>query len=282
MGHDRTMAPTLALLAAGMGSRYGGPKQLEPVGRDGEPLFVLTARDALQGGFDRIVVVTRGSLEAAAHAIIDTHLQGCPLEVIVQDTAPPTRAAPWGTAHAAVVCASVVDGPLAVANADDLYGSEPLARLAAETSTLDPTETVLVGYRLGDTLSSNGPVNRAICRLDDGWVVGLSERQGLWQRGSDVVDAGGETVSADSPVSMNLFGLGVSVLAILADRFTGFAASHPDDDVEMSLPDELGVLLASGVSRMRWVAGGHRWAGLTCRDDLEVVRAAVAAAEPMP
>lgn len=273
------MATTLVILAAGLGTRFGGPKQLVPVTPAGEPLFVVTARHALAAGFERVVVVTRNSLQEEVAAVVASWFPAGPVEVVLQDAAAPTRPTPWGTAHAVAVCASVTSGPVAIANSDDFYGREPLARLAGALRGLGPREAIVVGWEVGDTMSSHGPVNRAVCRLDHrGNVIDLHERRGLRWSGATVVDGNGSLVPTDAPVSMNLWGLGDDVATMLAHRFAAFAAAHAADDVEMVLPDELTALMAEGSVTVRYLPSGGSWAGLTFRADLEDVKAAVASA----
>jgi len=281
MDHDRAVTATLVLLAAGMGRRFGGPKQLTPCGPDGEPLFVLTAREAVAVGFGHVVVVTRFGLRAEVESIIATHLGDHPVDLVIQDRSGPLRATSWGTGHAVGLCAPLVDGPVGVANADDYYGADAVRRLRAATMVLGDDEGVVVAYRLGDTLSEHGPVNRAVLRLEDGRVVAITERRGLRREGNRIVDGEGARLAADTPVSMNLVGLGAAVPSMLAHRFEAFAAAHRDDDVEMVLPDELDVLLAAGLVVLSRVPGGRTWVGLTVPADITDVRAALALEWPV-
>jgi len=286
MGHDRSVSPPLVLLAAGLGTRFGGAKQLAPVGPGGEPLFALTARQALAEGFGRVLVVTRAALAHDVEALISAHLGGGPVEVVLQDGSGPSRDRPWGTAHAVSVCAPLVDGPIGVGNADDYYGGAAIRALAGAVAGLGPDDAVVVGYRLGDTLSSNGPVNRALCRVDgSGRVIGMEECCGLRRRGDVAIDAGGNAHPLDAPVSMNLLGLGSGVPGRLARRFAAFSPEHAGDLVEMVLPDELASLVEEGTLSVRYLAGGDRWAGLTRRGDLDDLRRVVAgdvAPPPVP
>ena len=268
----------MVMLAAGLGTRFGGPKQLASVGPDGEPLFVLTARRAFTAGFDRLIMVTRTDLRADVEASAQRYLPGEAVELVLQDGAAPARPAPWGTAHAMAICADLVDGPVGVANGDDLYGSVAIDRLARATRDLDPNDAVVVGYRLEDTLSTHGPVNRALCHLDPSGhhVLEIGERRGLQRRGAEIVDEAGLAVEPTSTVSMNLLGLGHGVLRALAERFTAFAEAHAEDRVEMVLPDELATLMAAGRIALHLVPGGDGWAGLTHTEDLDGLRRTLA------
>ncbi|MFN8051036.1 MAG: NTP transferase domain-containing protein [Acidimicrobiales bacterium] len=273
------MTTPLVLLAAGLGRRFGGPKQLAEVGPNGEPLFIVTARRALDAGFGRILVVTRAELADELDQVIKRHLRGGPIEIVLQDASGPTRPTPWGTAHAVAVCAPLVDGPLGVANADDHYGGESIGVLAGAVAAdgLAPTHAVIVGHRLGDTLSEEGPVNRAVCTVDAaGRVTAMVECFGLERVGDEVRDAEGTLHPADAVVSMNLLGLGAGVVQRLARRFAEFAAAHADDGVEMVLPTELASMLDAGEITVRCIPTTGHWAGLTHRGDLEPLRRVVA------
>lgn len=267
------VAPTLVLLAAGLGSRFGGPKQLVSVGLDDEPMFVLTARDALAAGFDRLIIVTRTSLADDVTRLVERHLPGAPAELVLQDDNAPPRERPWGTAHAVAVCADRLDGPMALANADDLYGERAIAQAAAETARLADDEAVVIAYPVGATLSPLGPVNRAECQTSETALVGLAERYDLVRDGDRVVDRDGHVLESDAPVSMNLIGLGVGVVRRLGKDFEAFAAAHVDDDVEYVLPDTLCRYIDAGEVTARCVPTTSEWLGMTTRDDLELVRA---------
>jgi len=267
----------LVLLAAGLGRRFGGPKQLVEVGPAGEPLFVLTARAALAGGFDRVVVVTRAELRERVEELSAAHLSDAAVEIVLQDAAGPVRERPWGAAHAVVVGAANEHDAIGVANADDFYGDAAVAALATATAALGDDEAVVVGYPLGETLSSHGPVNRALCGVNDaGAVVRLEECLGLHAVDEAVVDASGRLHDPAALVSMNLLGLGRGIVRRLAERFERFAPKHLDDVAEMVLPTELAALLDEGAITMRCVRAGSRWAGLTHRADVDDLRRAIA------
>ena len=271
------VTPALVLLAAGLGTRFGGPKQLVPVGPHDEPLFVLTARDAVAGGVGKLVIVTRRPLRERVEALAAIHLPGVPMEIVLQDIAEPVRPIPWGTAHAVAVCASVLDGRFLVANADDHYGDGVVASLAGRVAALGPSEAIVVGYRLGGTLSAYGPVNRAECLVDDtGRVVAVRERRGLRRRGGVIVDEAGRSVEAGTLVSMNLFALGRGVATMLGERFEAFSQEHASDPTELVLPDELTALIDAGRLTMRLVPTDCGWRGLTYPEDLADLRLAVA------
>jgi len=273
------------ILAAGLGTRFGGPKQLVEVGLDGEPLFVLTARQARAAGADRIVVVTRSELAGRVRAAADHHLGPGVADLVEQDRTGPARAVPWGTAHAVVACADVLDGPFVVVNGDDHFGHEAIAAAVdsaiASAGRRDPDVVTVIALRLDRTLSTRGPVTRALCRFADGdRLAGLDERRGLVRDGSRIRDASGAEVPADAWVSMNLLAAPAGLPALLAPSVAAFAGSHADGHDELLLPDELDRLAAAGRLQLRVIRSGASWCGLTHRADLEDVRAAIRAASP--
>lgn len=272
------MPVPFALLAAGLGRRFGGPKQLEPVGPEGEPLFVLTASAAFDAGFGPVVVVTRDELRVRVAAEVDRWLGGRDVEIALQDGGALRRERPWGTAHAVVV-AGQAGTAIAVANADDWYGRGAIDALGAAARDLGDREVVVVGYRLGDTLSVHGPVNRAVLELAGGGAVAdLVEVYGLQRRDDGVVaDRDGVAYAEESLISTNLMALGAGVVDLLRERFEPFAAQHADDEREMVLPEELATLLADGSITMRCVPTAARWSGMTHRSDVDALRRDVAA-----
>lgn len=274
---------TLILLAAGLGTRFGGPKQLAPVGPAGEPLLVVTARQAARAGFDRLVVVTRSELrdridEALAKLDTDGDSATAPIQIagiVHQDEHGPAREVPWGTGHAVAVTAALVEGPCGVANADDYYGDPSFDVLAAWLSGAGPDDSVIVGFPLGATLSPHGGVARAVCHATDGRIDHLAEHRGLHRDGEKIVDADGAAFDDDTVVSMNLWGFPSWVPAALGERFEAF---HPTaGDAELLLPVEVDTLRRAGRTTVSLVTSPGRWAGLTFADDLPDVRRAVAA-----
>jgi hypothetical protein len=268
-------APALVVLAAGLGTRYGGPKQLAPVGPDGEPLFVISARQAAAAGVEQVVVVTRTELAPGVEAAASAH--GVAVELVLQDRFGPARAVPWGSAPAVAACAGVVDGPMVVANGDDHYGDPAIALAVDAARVIDDRTVAVVGFRLDATLSASGPVTRAVCRTDAaGRLIGLDERRGLRRDGPRIVDAEGRAHPPASWVSMNLFALPAGLPTVLGDSFRAFVDAHAEDDrAELLLPDELDRMCRDGVVDLRLIPTDARWAGLTHPGDAEVVRRVV-------
>jgi len=283
------------LLAAGMGSRFGGPKQIAPIGPGGSALIDYAARDAVAAGFGRLVLIVRGEILEAVEQHVASHWpDGLRPEYVRQDLEPAAvaavaagRAKPLGTAHALVAAAPVVgDGPFGVANADDLYGPSAFAQLAAHLA--GGGGHALVAYRLANTLLGDRPVNRALCRIDDaGRLTGVVE-------GAVHVGGGGSSpgskltwrpvgapepeareMSGDEPVSMNLWGFTPEIVPVLGDAFAAFEGGGGiAAGQELFLPNVVGEHLGGpgGLDVTVLVSDG-RCLGVTHPDDVPLLQA---------
>jgi hypothetical protein len=271
---------SLVLLAAGMGSRYGGLKQLEPVGPHGETLMDYSIHDALRTGFDQVVFVIRPDIEREFRASIGSRYQdrvavGIAHQRIdaipVELAAPVTRARPWGTGQAVLVAEELVQGPFAVANADDFYGRpafEALASFLAGESAGDRPAYAVVGFPLRRTLSASGTVNRALCRADSsGWLTGIEEIFGISMdtqgTGRGTVAGRPATLQGGDLVSMNLWGLRPSVFPLLREEFERFLRSPEALQGEFYLPAAMEALIRAGRARVRLLAPDSPWCGLS-------------------
>ena len=281
-------APTLVLLAAGMGSRFGGPKQIAPIGPGGSALIDYAARDAMAAGFGRLVLIVRGEIADAVDAHVQDHWPAeLRPEYVRQDLAPAAGAAtsagrqkPLGTAHALVAAAPSLDGPFGVANADDLYGASAFAMLADHLR--QGGGHALVGYRLANTLLGDRPVNRALCEVDaDGNItrivegaVHVGDGELTWRPigGSDD-DA--RPMKGDEPVSMNLWGFTPAILPVLKDAFSEFeAGGRIAAGEELFLPNVVGESLrsAGGDLVVTMLVSDDRCLGVTHPDDVPLLQ----------
>ncbi len=280
----------LLVMAAGVGSRFGGLKQLEPVGPSGERLLDYSVYDALRAGAGRVVVVLRREMEEGFHALLGQRWASR-AEVVYafQDlddvpagfAGPPGRSKPWGTGHAVLAARRAVTGPFAVINADDFYGTEGLALLAnffATARSAVQGSHALVAYRLGNTLSDHGSVSRGVCRLDgEGRLAGIDERLGVRRREDGSIWAeGGDPplpLDPDAPVSMNLWGFGPDLFGHLEERFAAFLAERGQDPTaEFYLPTAVTDLIDAGLATVEVFTTSSRWFGLTHRQDTVAVR----------
>jgi hypothetical protein len=282
--------PTLVIMAAGLGSRYGGAKQIDAVGPSGEMLLDYAVFDARRAGFTRIVFVVRDELAAR----IDAHARRFPADLemrsVVQDedrsTAArprPSGARPWGTVHAALAARSVADPPFVVLNGDDFYG--PTAYAIAKRA-LDDAEggqrAAVIGMRLVSTLSKHGPVTRAICETAAGCLTCIEEVQRIERREDGIVglDRSGAVrrLSGDEVVSMNMWMLSATAIERLAERFGHFFRLRGDDpDAELPLPEAVGELVAEDALQVQVHEAPGPWFGLTHGQDRSHVVAALRA-----
>lgn len=259
------------VLAAGMGERFGGPKQLVAVGPAGECILAYNVHDLLAAGFARVAVVTRRELAGQVRAVLEP--AGAAVTVVFQDV-PPGRRKPWGTGEAVVAGARGVAGSaaVAVANADDLYGLASFAALHGQLCR-DPVRATVVTFALGDSVPPAGPVSRAVLQVRDGRVRAIEEQHGIRRDGSGGFLPG--RLSAGTPVSMNLWGLPATVVETLEAwvraSVDGVRRTAPVDG-EVLLPDGLRDQLRAGLEIVA-VPSGSRWAGLTNPGDLQEVRA---------
>jgi|SoiMethySBSTD1v2_1073268.scaffolds.fasta_scaffold19328_2 NDP-sugar pyrophosphorylase family protein len=269
-------------MAAGAGSRYGGPKQLAPVGAQGERLFEYAIFDASRTGFGRVVFVVRAEHEREFQAIAATLASHARIDfaVVVQriDDLPGAfrslqRVKAWGTGHALLSARAVLDAPFAIINADDFYGPDAyrLAAHAAATAAAEGATTV-VAMRLGDTLSAHGPVTRAVCTMDGTRVIALEEIDGIARAGASIAgthQGRRRQLTGDELVSMNFWVCPPSIVRALETEFESFLAGHARDPAaEFRLPDVMSVLAARGVAELRAVRSGGPWFGLTHAEDL--------------
>jgi len=274
--------PTLVVLAAGMGSRYGGLKQVDPVGPSGEAILDYSVFDAVRGGFGKVVFVIRRDFEQEFKEKVGAKYEGLvPVEYAFQDIndlpapykVPEGRAKPWGTAHATRAARAAVGEPFAVINADDFYGRDAFAKLGAFLSAAKPLEFAMVGYRLDLTLSENGSVARGICSVTDGGLLsGVTEMTKIVRAG-DVAEnredpAAPVVLPLDARVSMNLWGFTPELFTELEKRFpVWLAANGAKEKSEWYIPFVVDEMIKEGVATCRVLPTDSSWFGVTYRED---------------
>lgn len=283
--------PILVVLAAGMGSRYGGLKQIDPVGPHDATLLDYSIFDAARAGFGRIVFVIRHDIEEAFVQNVGAKYDGVDIEVAyafqeLDDLpegfrCPRGREKPWGTGHATLAARDLLDAPFAVVNADDFYGRRAF-ELLAEHLRSGSDEYAMVGFVLRDTLSSHGTVTRGVCRTDGGYLQTIEELGGIARNGAGAVcpdPAGGSRqLSGDETVSMNFWGFPIEVLPRLQSGFVEFLDGRLDDPkAEYLLPHRIDGLIGSGAARVRVLPGGGPWFGVTYKEDRDGVRRSIRA-----
>jgi len=282
--------PTLVVLAAGLGSRYGGSKQLETVGPRGETLVDYSVFDAMRAGFGKTVFVVRRAMADSFEKLATRYPAEIHVACAFQEvdrlpaglTAPRVRDKPWGTGHAVWCAADEADTPFAVINADDFYGRAAFlaaaSHLQATTDAVVP-EYCMVGYTLRETLSSQGAVSRAVCRCrPDGHLEGIIETHGLVPGAHGGRDPGPQEpetarLTGDETVSMNFWGFTPAIFADLEQllfRFVEREGHQPDS--EFYLPRAINALVDRGAARVRVLPVGTGWFGLTHPADRDVSR----------
>lgn len=286
---------SLVILAAGLGSRYGGLKQIDPVGPNGELLIEYSMYDALSVGIGHIVFVIQKTQEEAFREVLGAKLKNrCRISFAPQEMSdlppgiawPPERRKPWGTGHAVLSGRHVVQGPFAVINADDFYGRESYANLAKflgdESNSLNTC--ALVGFDLKKTITALGTVSRGVCRVDaSGLLLGIDERTKVGLQEDDLVfwDEDGifHSLPESSVVSMNMWAFPQVFMSELADEFAEFLDSTATDPArdEFFLPGAVGELIAAQRITVQVLPSTASWMGVTYREDLARVRKGIRA-----
>jgi dTDP-glucose pyrophosphorylase len=273
--------PSLLVLAAGMGSRYGGLKQIDPVGPAGETIIDYSIYDALRAGFAKLVFVIRRDLEQSFREIVGRRFeQRLPVRYVFQEVGdlppgfslPPNRAKPWGTAQAVLAGHSAIQEPFAAINADDFYGALSF-RLLAEHLSLGGPDFAMAGFTLRQTLSEFGSVARGVCRPSpDGYLESVVEMTRIERDGAGAknTDAAGRVtpLSGDEAVSMNCWGFTPAVFPALRAKFAAFLErSGPDVKAEFFISSVVNELVMSGQARVKLLRTSDPWFGVTYKED---------------
>lgn len=280
--------PTLVILAAGMGSRYGGLKQIDPVDDKGHKIIDFSIYDAVRAGFGKVVFIIKKENEKDFRECVgDAVSKHIAVEYVFQELdkvpegfqIPEGRVKPWGTAHAILCCKDVVKEPFAVINADDYYGRSAYEELYRFLTTHEDDEKfryAMVGYQLGNTLTDNGSVARGICVTDDnGYLMEIAERTKIvkTKNGAAFTEDDGQTwtdVALDTPVSMNMWAFSPSIIGELqaaVDRFFAEEVEKNPLKSECFLPIEVDKLLKAGKATVEVLHSADKWFGVTYKED---------------
>ncbi len=264
-------------MAAGLGSRFGGVKQLARVGPGGEAILDFSIKDARRSGFGNVVLIVRTDIEDDVRShVVDQH-GDLPVTYVRQDDLGPHRDKPWGTLHAILSGAKAIDGPFAVINADDYYGPSSFDEAYDCVSTLEPGLAANVAFEVGHTVPPSGAVTRAVTEVEDGFLTAIVETDGCERLPDGRFSAGGEIVSSETPVSMNLWCFHQSVLSDFDERWqTFFAESGENPKAECQLPTVVGELMDDDRLKVKVISSSEKWIGITNPDDFELAKAALA------
>ncbi len=285
--------PVLVIMAAGMGSRFGGLKQIEPVDDRGHIIMDFSLFDAYRAGFRDIVFIIKPEIDEVFRSSVGDRMEQYFRVSYVYQTpdklpegyqVPEGRTKPWGTGHAIACCKNVVKGPFAVINADDFYGPGAFAAIYDYLAgNSDNTAYAMVGYRVRNTVTEHGSVARGVCQVENGMLVDITERTKIYKRGGDAAyTEDGETfvhLPGDTLVSMNLWGFSAKMLEELWKRFPTFLDQNlPGNPLkcEYFLPSVVDAQVKEGLATVRVLPCEEVWYGVTYREDLNSVKQAIA------
>lgn len=276
---------TLVVMAAGMGSRFGGLKQIEPIGKNGEILLDYSVYDAVKAGFNKVVFVIKRAIEEEFKAVVGKRIEKMvKTEYVFQETdalpegfvCPSDRVKPWGTAHAVLCCRGIVKEPFAVINADDYYGKSAFKQ-TAEFLKNNNSDYCMTGFRLVNTLTENGYVSRGVCDIESGELRSVTERTKIIDcKYTEDDGATWTSLPPDTVVSMNLWGFMPDLFDYALNGFSEFLKENINTPkAEYYLPSVVSGLIASGKKRVKVLIAEDKWYGVTYKEDKQMVSDAI-------
>ncbi|MEO8762688.1 MAG: sugar phosphate nucleotidyltransferase [Ginsengibacter sp.] len=286
------MKPTLLILAAGMGSRYGGIKQMDAFGPSGETIIDYSIYDAIKSGFGKVVFIIRKDFEKVFKEVFEKKLNGkIATEYVMQEMdsytqgmqLPEARSKPWGTAHAVLCAKDTIHEPFAVINADDFYGRDGFEKAANFlTGEVAPDTWCIIGYELAKTLSENGTVSRGVCEVNaEGDLIGIAERLKIYPEGGRIVYEENETkteLPAGTPVSMNFWGFHPNVFEYIQQLFQKFLKENIDNPkAEFFIPIIGDAYIKEEKGKIKVIPTSAQWFGVTYREDAPSVKESIQA-----
>lgn len=272
------MNTTLVVMAAGMGSRFGGLKQAEPVTDDGKGILDFSVHDAKAAGFEKAVFIVREDMKEDFKQLIgDRIAKTIDVEYVLQDMKdlPAGRTKPFGTGHAILCCKDVVKEPFAIINADDYYGHNAFFEIRKHLAAAKKGEYAMTVYLLENTLSKNGTVSRGVCETENGYLKKVTEITKIAPDGS--IEKEGERIvlPGDTPVSMNLWGLTPDIFDVLEEEYSKFLAEANLMKDEFFIPSVISKAVDTGRATVRVFRNADKWYGITYREDLQEVKEAI-------
>lgn len=273
------MNTTLVVMAAGMGSRFGGLKQMEPIGPGGEVLLDFSVYDAKKAGFNKVVFIIKEEIEKDFKELVGKKIEKMiDVEYVMQDTSilPEGRKKPFGTSHAILCCKDTVKEPFAVINADDYYGANAFFEIHEHLEKADGYDFCMVAYELDKTLSANGTVARGICEIEDGYLKDVVERTKINSQGQFTEDEKAWTqLPMDARVSMNLWGFTPVIFEELQKEFDNFLKTADLSKDECLIPAMVDKLVRNETATVKVYTNKDKWHGITYREDKEEVQQAI-------
>jgi len=283
--------PILVVLAAGMGSRYGGLKQMDKIGKNGEVLLDYSAYDAVQSGFEKIVFIIRHDIEKDFRELVLSRMEAkVKCELAFQDPdslIPPDifrkaqeagRTKPWGTGHALLCAAANIDAPFTVINADDFYGREAFAVMGKHLLSSGSAASSIVPYRLEKTLSPQGTVTRGVCEVKDGYLISVDELTAIQKKDGRIFntaqDGSVRALLPETPVSMNFWGFAPDILPHFKKFFDDFLQTFAADvktqiKSECFIPKAVDCFIKQGICKVKTLYADSDWFGVTYKEDRE-------------
>lgn len=269
---------TLVVMAAGMGSRFGGLKQAEPVTEDGKGILDFTCYDAQKAGFNKVVFIVREDMKEDFKELIGNRIsKRIPVEYVIQDTTilPEGRKKPFGTGHAILCARNAVKGPFAIVNADDYYGSNAFKDLYHHLVNAKEGDYAMVAYELKNTVSENGTVSRGVCKVVDGYLNDVEEVLKIDKDGNCNYEGKDTRLPLDTPVSMNLWGFTSNLFDTLDKGMKEFLATADLMKDEYLIPRVVGDLIDKGEVKVKVYLTKDKWSGITYREDLPGLKEAI-------
>jgi len=283
--------PILVVLAAGMGSRYGGLKQMDKIGKNGEVLLDYSVFDAVKSGFEKVVFIVRHDIEKDFCDIVLSRMEKkvkCELAYQDPDSLIPAdifraakeagRTKPWGTGHALLCAADKIDAPFTVLNADDFYGREAFAVMGKHLNAQETDKSSIVPYRLEKTLSPMGTVARGVCDINNGFLVGVEELTAIEKKEGKIFNTASDgsirELACDTPVSMNFWGFSPDILPHFKKYFEDFLADFAKDipgqiKSECFIPKAVDGFIKQGITKVKVLSADSDWFGVTYKEDRE-------------
>ena len=268
------MKPTLVVMAAGMGSRFGGLKQAEPITEDGKGILDFSVYDAKKAGFGKVIFILREDMAEDFKQLIGNRIaQSIPVEYVMQTMTdvPNGRTKPFGTGHAILCCKDAVHEPFAIINADDYYGQNAFFEIGKHLATAKKGEYAMTAYLLKNTLSKNGTVSRGVCQIENGFLKAVNE----YTKINSDCSYEGQVLSEDTKVSMNLWGLTPDIFEFLEEEYNKFLATANLLKDEFYIPLVISDAVEKGIATVRVFENKDKWFGITYREDLAEIKEAI-------
>ena len=270
---------TLVVMAAGMGSRFGGLKQAESITPDGKAIIDFSVFDAKKAGFTKVVFIIREDMKEDFVRLVGSRIEKTiKTEYVMQDLSqlPKGRTKPFGTGHAILCCKDSVNEPFAIINADDYYGSNAFFEIAEHLRNAKQGEFAMTAYELSKTLSPNGTVSRGVCSVEEGFLTDVTEITKINPDMSCIVEGKDVTLDAKTPVSMNLWGLTPDVFEQIEKDYRTFLETADLSKDEFFIPTIINDMAKSGKATIKVYTNKDKWYGITYREDLPQLKEAVA------